>query len=133
MKVKQNVCMVQLEALLRAASTYPMYAANKVRALLRDGAAHINDYDDQGWTALHWASFRGCLEAAEVLLENGASVDQCANDGQTPLSWAAITGRIELVELLLENGADMKKVRESAKNVWERYKAKHEALFSCAH
>ncbi|RSL39934.1 hypothetical protein CEP53_013703 [Fusarium sp. AF-6] len=45
----------------------------------------INQQDDQGNTALHWAANSGSPEGVRMLLEAGASVKKRSNVGDTPL------------------------------------------------
>lgn len=44
---------------------------------------------DSGWTALHFASRQGKLEAVEVLIERKAFIGASGPDGRTPLHLAA--------------------------------------------
>uniref|UniRef100_A0A915K970 Uncharacterized protein n=1 Tax=Romanomermis culicivorax TaxID=13658 RepID=A0A915K970_ROMCU len=60
----------------------------------------------KSWTALHEACNKGCLEAAEILMKNGANVNACGPEDDTPLHDAALNGNKDLVILLLKNGAD---------------------------
>jgi ankyrin repeat protein len=56
-----------------------------------------------GDTALMYASLKGQLAVAQVLITHGAKVNQ---PGWTPLHYAAFEGRTELVKLLLSKGAE---------------------------
>jgi len=58
-----------------------------------------------GFTALMLASVNGHVEAARVLLENGASPD-AVEAGQSALALAAANARADVVRLLLQCGAD---------------------------
>lgn len=51
------------------------------RTLLRAGAA-VNTRDQQGWTPLHAAAYRGRLDFVKWLVENGADVRVKNNDGK---------------------------------------------------
>jgi ankyrin repeat protein len=75
-----------------------------VRRLLEHGAnPNIRTTDDS--SALHKASYRGWLEAAQLLLRYGAKVDERDGGGKTPFQVAASEGHDELTKLLVEHGA----------------------------
>lgn len=60
-----------------------------------------------GFTALHFASRDGHVEAAQLLLTHGADINQgTAGDGTTPLLMATINGNFDLAMDFLELGAD---------------------------
>jgi len=64
-----------------------MYAAENgkaetVKALL-DHHARINDTDNDGWSALHFAGYLGQTEAIALLIERGADVSLVDDDGLT--------------------------------------------------
>jgi hypothetical protein len=59
--------------------------------LLAAGTA-VDERDDIGCTALHFAADRGSLEAMALLLDAGAEVGACDEDGSTPLHYAALCG-----------------------------------------
>jgi uncharacterized protein len=66
-------------------------------------------WSEDGFTALHLASFFGQEEAAKLLLERGAEVSLVARNENihvTPLHSAAAGSHAEIVKLLLEHGAD---------------------------
>ena len=45
------------------------------RRLIERGEANVNaDRDGLGWTALNWASVRGYLDIAELLVSSGADM-----------------------------------------------------------
>ena len=58
------------------------------------------------WTSLHWASRRGDVNAAEVLIDDGADVNAATEMGETPLSVASSAGHAGVAELLITRGAD---------------------------
>ncbi|KAF7352041.1 putative Ankyrin repeat-containing protein [Mycena venus] len=62
--------------------------------------------DDEGWTPLHWACFRGSTVVRELLLERGAALNIRDSHDWTPLFWASFNGDIEAVASLLDRGAD---------------------------
>src|SRR5204863_3116842 len=45
-----------------------------VQKLLEEGD-DVNEKDNDGWTALHWAVFDGHEKVARLLIEHGADVD----------------------------------------------------------
>ena len=66
-------------------------------------------WSQDGFTALHLASFFGQEEAAKILLERGAEVNLVARHETihvTPLHSAAAGSHAAIVKLLLEHGAD---------------------------
>ncbi|TGZ74094.1 hypothetical protein CRM22_001132, partial [Opisthorchis felineus] len=59
-----------------------------------------------GMSPLHQACFRGHVDVAEYLLQNGADVNsKDQKQGYTALMFAAITGNRPLIKLLLQRGA----------------------------
>ncbi|KAL0037393.1 hypothetical protein WJX79_005832 [Trebouxia sp. C0005] len=60
-----------------------------VRKLLTSGVA-VDQRDDQGCTALHWAADRGAEQVITVLLSYGADINATDEDGQTPLQYALL-------------------------------------------
>jgi ankyrin repeat protein len=76
-----------------------------------------------GWTALMWSCYKNRLEAAKVLLENGAHINIVGGkfnnyhlylymicleeDGLTPLIIASGRGYTEVVNALLCSGAEV--------------------------
>ncbi|AWP07533.1 putative neurogenic locus notch -like protein 1-like [Scophthalmus maximus] len=68
--------------------------------------ADVNAIDDFGKSALHWAAAVNNLEAAIVLLKNGANKDMQNNKEETPLFLAAREGSYETAKVLLEHFAN---------------------------
>ena len=69
------------------------------------------DLEERGGNYLHAtplraASWRGHVEAVEILVKSGANVEVKDRLGNTPLICAAIHGHHEVVKLLLNAGAD---------------------------
>ncbi|KAF3041388.1 hypothetical protein E8E12_009291 [Didymella heteroderae] len=56
---------------------------------LKTSGNHIDDTDDGGETALHWAAGRNDREAVKLLLMNGADVNKPSARGRRPLDQAA--------------------------------------------
>ncbi|XP_037829154.1 ankyrin repeat and SAM domain-containing protein 6 isoform X2 [Kryptolebias marmoratus] len=63
--------------------------------------------DEEGNTALQFASAGGHENLVRFLLRKGASVDSRNNYGWTPLMQAARFGHLTVAHLLLENGAEI--------------------------
>ena len=67
----------------------------------------------QRWAAasregkLFFACQEGQVDAARLLLDNGAAVDRATEDGRTPLYVACENGHVDAVRLLLDQGADV--------------------------
>lgn len=68
--------------------------------------ADVNAIDDFGKSALHWAAAVNNVEAALVLLKNGANKDMQNNKEETPLFLAAREGSYETAKVLLEHFAN---------------------------
>jgi ankyrin repeat protein len=80
----------------------------RLRALLDDDPHAVNDRSNDGFTALHLASFFDHVDAARLLLERGADPSARADNEMAvePLHSAAAGRAARIVELLLEQGAD---------------------------
>jgi ankyrin repeat protein len=83
--------------------------ADRVRELVAAEPALARAFADDGFTALHLATFLGTPDAATVLLDAGADVDVPSRNPMSvrPVNSAA-AGRhpVEHLRLLLEHGAD---------------------------
>lgn len=62
--------------------------------------------DDEGATALHWASRNGHADSAQLLLDAKCDVNALDTLGWTPLMAATFSNSPEVVRLLLAHGAD---------------------------
>ncbi len=67
----------------------------------------IDEPDESGMTALHWASLFGRLEAVELLVEAGSDVDHLNSGLNSALLLAASGGHDAVVFALMDQGADM--------------------------
>jgi len=65
----------------------------------------VEEQDDLGRTALHWACYRGHPRTVQWLLSRSASIVHRDHDGMTAMHWAAEKGRVQVVEMLLNVGA----------------------------
>jgi hypothetical protein len=98
---------------------------SSVKRLLSIRNINVNVKDDRkGWTPLHYAAWKGHVEIARLLLQNGAEVNVRSNGGSTPLHCSAWNGHVDILHLLVENGADL----EAQDNDGER--ALHWAAYS---
>ncbi|KAI4381607.1 hypothetical protein MLD38_007668 [Melastoma candidum] len=77
-----------------------------VRRVLECGAS-INGRDQNGWTALHRASFKGHVDVVRILIEKGIDIGTKDRDGYTALHCATESGHTDVVELLVKKGADV--------------------------
>lgn len=78
-----------------------------VQTILQNNRVSIDAKDKGGFTALMEASYKGHVDIARLLIQNGANVNATTwNDG-TALIIASNNGHIEIVRLLLENGANV--------------------------
>lgn len=96
-----------------------------VKWLIRNGAD--NSLNSPEGIALHGACYKGNLEIATFLIDNGSDINSIGGRGASPLIYAVMSENIELVRMLLERGAD-KNIRDdsgfTAKEYAERMKAK---------
>jgi hypothetical protein len=73
------------------------------------GGVDKNVVDEEGWGALHQASFEGHLKCVEELIEtHQADINKVTQNsyGHTPLMLAAYSNKLPVVELLIAHGAD---------------------------
>ena len=74
--------------------------------LLGTPGIRVNEQDQDGFTALHWAAWSGMPACAERLVRAGLDINARENTGYTPLMLASMRGNFETVEKLLQLGAD---------------------------
>jgi len=81
----------------------------KERALevLLVGRANSALADSKGWTAAHFAAFKGHAPCLRLLLDAGAPKDAKAEEGWMPLHLAAQEGHAECCSLLLASGCNI--------------------------
>ncbi|XP_050364977.1 protein VAPYRIN-LIKE-like [Argentina anserina] len=89
------------DVLLRAAR---LDDAHGLKSCLAEGA-EVNGRDQNGWTPLHRAAFKGRIECVKVLLNHGAQLDVVDNAGYTPLHCAVEAGHVQVALLLVAHGA----------------------------
>ena len=76
----------------------------------------INEKNEHGYTALHYAAMNNCLEVVKFLIENGANINLCNKKGQSPLEIAYLYKCGDIVTYLLEKGANGKIEDENIRN-----------------
>jgi len=63
--------------------------------------------EEDGWTCLISAAYRGHLDICRLLIDKGAQLEAKDSNGWTPLYYAAPYGHVEIVRLLCDRGADV--------------------------
>ncbi|KAG4304076.1 hypothetical protein PORY_002440 [Pneumocystis oryctolagi] len=77
-----------------------------IEKMCKLGEIMPNVQDDQGVTALHWASINDHINVGRYLILNGVDVNiQSGEFHATPLHWAAKNGNLYMVHMLLQHGA----------------------------
>ena len=71
------------------------------------------------WTLLHYVAFKGYVDVAKVLIQNGTDVNAVDKWNRTALLIAAYYGHVDVTKVLLQNGADVNAV------VWYKWTALH--------
>ena len=79
-------------------------ALSAIVALL-EADASVEARDDNGWTPLHWAAFRGTSEIITAILDTGVPVDPLDAEGVAPLHVAARGKRPSNISTLLDAGS----------------------------
>jgi len=74
--------------------------------LLMEHGAQINARDNDGWTALMWASWSGLTKTTEKLLDSGADISFEDKQGNNAMTIAAQRGNVGVVRSLLAKGAN---------------------------
>lgn len=99
---------IQLDQRAKNGDTALMLAAyleqkDKVQQLIEAGAKVNQD----GWTALHYATVVGNLEIVTMLIERHADINAETPNKTSPLMLAARRGEMSVVKLLIAGGADI--------------------------
>ena len=107
----------KLGAAVATAGNKPTGTSLWAAAKSGDSAAlkkHLVEGDDvnalepkTGITPLAWAAMAGQIEAAELLIKEGAKVSAKNRDGSTSLHGAAFLGRTKIVELLIKHKVEI--------------------------
>jgi ankyrin repeat protein len=80
-----------------------------IMKLLISNGADVNQRNNDGASALHFAAGDGSLERIALLVEGGGDVTVASESG-TPLSWAAGNGRAEAIRFLAQRGCSCETV-----------------------
>jgi curved DNA-binding protein CbpA len=69
----------------------------------------VNDFDEQGYTAVHWAAKSGNVSILQTLFINGAKMNLMSKsqDPMAPIHWAASDGKIGTIRYLLDNNVSI--------------------------
>lgn len=76
-----------------------------IQQLLAAGESNLNDANELGETALHFAAFNGFTDIAADLLKAGAKIDAVTVMGETALHYAALKGNTGVIDVLLNQKA----------------------------
>ena len=79
----------------------------QLKFALKYHKARINEQDNKGNTVLHRSCLSGQLEAARLLVENGADLDLRDDQGWSSLHYAAYGGDVDVVNLLIDSCVDV--------------------------
>lgn len=79
-----------------------------VDVLLTDPNINLDLKNEDGWSALMYASRGGNLALVRALLDKGANINLQSSDGETALMIAAHYGDLGTTSLLLDRGADIR-------------------------
>jgi hypothetical protein len=81
---------------------------NRVNKLIdQKGVEIINERDNSGYIALHYASRNNHYDICDILIRKGSNVNTATYSCKsTPLHRAAYMANIEIIKLLLKNKAD---------------------------
>jgi ankyrin repeat protein len=99
---------------------------DRIRTLAVADPSLVQTYSPDGWTPLHLAAYFGHVEAAEVLLSQGASVHARSKNelANTPLHSAVAARQTKIVRMLLGTIADVNARQQ------EGYTPLHQAAFN---
>ncbi|PRP84076.1 ankyrin repeat-containing protein [Planoprotostelium fungivorum] len=80
---------------------------NRVQALVDQDPTVVHLLDSNSSTPLHHAAYRGHVDCARILIDNGALVDASDKDKCTPLHNASYMGKLDMISFLIEKGANV--------------------------
>jgi Ankyrin repeats (3 copies)/Ankyrin repeat len=78
---------------------------NEIEGFIQRGA-NINVQDDNGFTALHWATFTEKIDIVSLLLRYNADTNVKSKKGITPLHHAVWNKLTDIINVLLDYSAD---------------------------
>lgn len=78
----------------------------QAKALYKQDPKVFNTVNDAGYSPLILACYRGNIEVAKFLIENGSDINGTSSMG-TPLMSAVVKGNVEIVKALLGKKADV--------------------------
>ncbi|XP_059174816.1 ankyrin repeat and KH domain-containing protein 1-like [Physella acuta] len=94
----------------------PLMKASKIsdtqdvlRALLQAGA-DVNQQNNKGESALHYAAVCESTDNAKILLEFKSDINLQNNMGMTPLFYSLPRGHKDMIDFLIENNADVNRM-----------------------
>jgi hypothetical protein len=82
----------------------------KLQQLIDSGVSPDQVRPEDDATPLHLAVFGGHMEAAELLIKDGANVNAHTTAGYTPLHLAALKGDADIAQFLIDKGAEINPV-----------------------
>mmetsp|Transcript_2786 Transcript_2786/g.10173 ORF Transcript_2786/g.10173 Transcript_2786/m.10173 type:complete len:355 (-) Transcript_2786:850-1914(-) len=90
-----------------AAYGFEEQVAKKIKEAGPEKEAFVRTVDENGHTALHYASRNGRVEVMQMLIEAGAEVNTAGTSATLmfPIHWACSTGMVKAVHLLLSHDA----------------------------
>jgi hypothetical protein len=103
-----NISLQLVNAEMKDGTSPIFYVTQKEIAeyLLAHGA-RIDTISKHGYSPLHAAAEKGCVEIAELILKRGADINAKAESDYTPLHGASRNGQTQMVGFLLDNGASI--------------------------
>ena len=91
--------------------------------------ADVNSADNDDWTLLICACWRGYTDIVKLLIKHGADVNLIDCDGNTALINACWNGHIDIAKLLIEYGADINIRYRSGQTALDILKEKYPAKY----
>jgi ankyrin repeat protein len=89
--------------IIKAVNTNNLELVNK---FIKEGK-NVDLQDNNGWTALIWASWNGLTQCADALIKVGANINLQSKGGWTALMHASKWGHTPCVDLLIKAGANV--------------------------
>ena len=98
-----------------------IFKKEEIAKYLIESGANINEQDNNGWCALHFAAQEFLVDTTKLLLEKKAKIDLQDSDGNTPLfrSLFSSQGRGDIISLLLSAGANKNLKNQSGVSPYE--------------